>query len=142
MAGIRFNFQTRGLKEIETRLASLGEAGPIKQAMARRVQAEMKEIISQSQLLVPRDTGFLAQSAFTETPEVLGDRIEVTGGYAAEYAVYVHEDLSAFHDDGVARFLAIPYEQWERGALKRFGEDLRASRAVTVALQRVGGFRG
>lgn len=56
----------------------------------------------------PVDTGSLKSSHTVTRPERRGDRIQVTigaGGASADYAVYVHEDLSARHVTGQAKFL-------------------------------------
>lgn len=36
-------------------------------------------------------------------------------GASGEYAVIVHEDMDAVHDDGQAKFLEIPFIQTGRG---------------------------
>lgn len=64
--------------------------------------------IRKPQILNPRwtgHTGFLRDSAFVMEVEWDGVRLTVTIGFGAEYAVYVHEDLTAQHTNGQAKYL-------------------------------------
>ena len=52
--------------------------------------------------------GYLRNSGQVDKPEWNGDALQIKlgfGGPAAEYAVYVHEDLEAFHAEGEAKFV-------------------------------------
>lgn len=60
-------------------------------------------IQAEAQRRVPVDTGNLKGSAFTRKAH--DDEKSVVVGFGAAYAIYVHEDLNAFHDDGEAKFL-------------------------------------
>jgi len=60
-----------------------------------------------AQLLVPVDTGNLRNSAFTRK-EGKGWKTTVRVGFTARYAVYVHEDLMAYHRVGQAKYLEDP----------------------------------
>lgn len=56
-----------------------------------------------AQQRTPVDTGNLKGSAFTRrSPE---EENVVETGFGAAYAVYVHENLEAHHDNGEAKFL-------------------------------------
>lgn len=62
-----------------------------------------------SQELVPVRYGFLKSSAYTrKTPE---DPNVVEVGYAASYALYVHENLEAHHTVGQAKYLEVAVEE-------------------------------
>lgn len=76
-----------------------------------------EEIMNESQAEVPVDTSALKQSAFVEEQSkniLLGyggpaDTINPkTHQSASEYMYYVHEDLSAHHNTGKAKFLEDP----------------------------------
>ena len=74
----------------------------------------MSVVFSQSQQLVPVDTGMLrASGTFTHPPLGSGKppQAEITyGGGAVDYAVYVHEDLGAKHKAPTrAKFLEVPF---------------------------------
>lgn len=61
-----------------------------------------------SQRIVPIDLGVLRNSAFIKR-QGGGFETVMTVGYAAEYAIYVHEDLDAAHNEGTkAKFLEQP----------------------------------
>lgn len=61
-----------------------------------------------SQKLVPIDTGALRNSAFTRAKGA-GFDVVVQVGYTSSYAIYVHENMSAHHVKGIAKFLEVPY---------------------------------
>lgn len=79
----------------------------------------------------PVDTGALKSSHTVSRPVTRNDRISVTigaGGPAADYAVYVHEDLSKRHPVGEAKFL-------EKAVLEEastFDQDLAAGVKVLL----------
>ena len=63
---------------------------------------------------VPVKTGNLRATGFVQLPEDDGHQITVTlsyGGPAVDYAVIVHEDLTAHHPHGQAKYLSTPLEQ-------------------------------
>jgi hypothetical protein len=61
----------------------------------------------QSMLQVPVDTSALKNGAFTRS-KGKGWKAEVMVGYVAEYAVYVHEVMGAYHPIGKAKYLEDP----------------------------------
>ena len=64
-----------------------------------------------SQEIVPIDTGNLKAGAFTRS-EGKGFGTDVSVGYVAHYAVYVHENLEARHKPGKeAKFLEKPMRE-------------------------------
>lgn len=75
-----------------------------------------------SEEIVPVRTGNLKNSAFTRASGVGTPRPEVRVGYTAGYALYVHENLDAWHKPGKeAKFLEGPFrtEQTEMSRLVR-----------------------
>lgn len=77
-----------------------------------------------SQLLVPVDTGGLKGSAFTRK-EGEGFRAEVSVGYTASYAVFVHENLEANHPIGQAKFLEQPARDMRQELLETVWGEAR-----------------
>lgn len=75
------------------------------------------EILSDAQGLCPTGpTGDLKASGAVAVDRAAGEvAVHFGRGEAEEYAVIVHEDLSASHDDGQAKFLEIPFIQTGRG---------------------------
>lgn len=80
------------------------------QLTAEALYMEEEAVLSQSKLLVPVDTGRLRASGYAETPTI-GLFIEGEVGYETKYAVPVHENLSARHSVGQAKFLEVPAQQ-------------------------------
>lgn len=73
-------------------------------SMYQEAQVEMIE----SKKRCPVDTGRLRASGTVHRPRFAGSVITVEmtyGGPAVNYAVYVHEDLEAYHRVGEAKFL-------------------------------------
>lgn len=73
-------------------------------AMFEEFSIEMLEM----QRRTPVEFGHLRQSGHVELPVIRGNEIEVTlgfGGPAAPYAIYVHEDVEAYHEVGEAKFV-------------------------------------
>jgi hypothetical protein len=104
-------------------------------AGAALVQATMQsayDIFEDSQMVVPVDTGALRASGQVRPPEVSGTNVEVVIGYggpAADYAIYVHEDLEANHAPGTsAKFLEVPVlnrlPEWQDEIVHRVKELL------------------
>lgn len=63
----------------------------IEQGVAAGLYRTGVRILNRSQELVPVDTGRLKGSGRVLQPEVEGDRVTVTVGYGADYALIVHE---------------------------------------------------
>ena len=83
-------------------------------AIGRRVQAGLKRaglwLQGESQEECPVDTGTLKNSAATRaTGGGFGTEVEV--GYTTSYALFVHENMTAFHPVGKAKFLSDPLKR-------------------------------
>lgn len=99
-------FKLNGIPQMQARLRRIAVEYPEKvgAAMYKEAQIEMTE----SKRRVPVDTGALRASGIVSEPEVEGERVSVVmsyGGVAADYAIYVHENLDAFHPVGQAKYL-------------------------------------
>jgi hypothetical protein len=86
-------------------------------AVAKAMYQEMQVELTEMKRRTPVDTGMLKSSGIVLPPEE-GKKIRVQvvfGGMAAPYAIYVHEDLEAFHKIGQAKFVesvineSVPY---------------------------------
>ncbi len=78
---------------------------------AAAMYQEAEVIMAEAKSLTPVDTGALRASGHVNEPDVSENEVTVTmgfGGPAVDYAIYVHENLAAFHDDGQAKFLEQP----------------------------------
>lgn len=99
---LKFN----GLDAMRDKLKEIATKTPdrIKKALYQEAQIEMTE----AKRRTPVDTGTLRASGTVHEPTQEGDRISVLlsfGGAASGYAIYVHENLTAFHKTGSAKFL-------------------------------------
>lgn len=59
-------------------------------------------------------------------------------GYTAEYAVYVHENLEAFHPVGEAKFLEKPIRQYKRDMAKMIAREIANGTPPDQALLKTG----
>lgn len=68
-------------------------------------------VMTEAKTLCPVDTGTLRSSGHVKAPVFAGNDIEITlgfGGASAPYAAIVHEDLTAKHPSGQAKYLELP----------------------------------
>lgn len=75
------------------------------------------EVLDQAEDLCPTGaSGTLKRSGAVAVDRAAGEvAVHFGSGGAEEYAVIVHEDMEAEHDDGQAKFLEIPFIQTGRG---------------------------
>lgn len=92
-------------------------------ALGQGLYKEAAQVFEQSQQEVPVDTGNLRNSGilglpFTENGQMV---VEISyGGAAADYAIFVHEDLEARHQPGKkAKFLEGPLKRQTKGMSTR-----------------------
>lgn len=114
--------ELRGIDALQRRLARLGTEAP--RAVAAGLLEEAETIATRSAELVPVDTGTLRSSQHVTPPETRGGVTEVQiayGGPAAPYALAVHEDLTARHPVGQAKYLEQPATEALRGMVERLG---------------------
>jgi hypothetical protein len=68
-------------------------------------------VLGKASELAPVATGFLKASAHEEPAKLNGVEIEKKLSFTAAYAIYVHENLNAHHDQGQAKFLETALRQ-------------------------------
>lgn len=93
----------RGFKE---RIRAVRDKWPDRFAEAMGVEGEIE--VTEIKRRTPVDRGPLRASVHGEGPFREGRRIWykiVAGGPSAPYAIFVHEDLEAFHPVGQAKFI-------------------------------------
>lgn len=95
-----------GVKAMQDKIRKIAVGFPlmVKQALYIEAQIELTEAKRRTPFL----TGALRGSGIVEPPVQSGNTLSVTiafGGPAADYAVYVHENLEAHHPVGQAKFL-------------------------------------
>ena len=122
-----------GVGELRTALKRAGTlALP---ALSAAMIEEQEKVMASAKERTPVDFGVLRASGTVLPPKISGTGVEVVagfGGAASDYAVIVHEDLSANHPTGQSKFL-------ESAFLERAHEMPRALAAgVYAALKRLG----
>jgi len=99
-------------------------------ALGAALYQEGQEIISDSKdNYVPVDTAALKTSGHAELPEIKGNGVTVTigyGGAASKYAVIVHENLTARHPVGQAKYLEEPLNNAANGMAERLSAKAAA----------------
>jgi hypothetical protein len=106
-------------------------SGDVKSKLGAALYGVAQKVRLDSMKRTPVDTGALKSSHTVSSPKLTSDGVEVTigvGGASADYAVYVHEDLSKRHPNGEAKFL-------ERAVLEEsstFGHDLAKMLEVLI----------
>jgi hypothetical protein len=96
----------RGAHEMIEKLRQIAAKFPDRVAAALYQEAQIE--MTEAKRRTPVDTGTLRASGQVAQPARSGRNISVTlsfGGAAADYAIYVHENLEAHHRVGQAKFL-------------------------------------
>lgn len=94
----------KGLKDIQRTIKAIADAFPDKAAAALYQEAQIE--MTESKRRCPVKTGALRASGRVAEPERgPGNSLSVTLSYGTEYAIFVHENLEAFHPVGQAKFL-------------------------------------
>lgn len=105
----------------------------------KATEAMSKEIMDNSLQQVPRDTSTIAKSAYRVVSGNSKQGFQAEFGYggngnprnpktgapASQYMVVVHEDLSAKHKIGKAKFLEDPVRQYQAAAAGKYAKFLR-----------------
>ncbi len=106
MATTTREFSLSGVEKVQRNLILLASRVP--QQVAAALYAETQVLATESRRRTPVLTGALRQSHMVSRPVVQGRDISCqirVGGAAAPYAIFVHENLAAFHKVGRAKFL-------------------------------------
>jgi hypothetical protein len=118
-----------GSDQLKAALLALGVRAP--QVLAAALYQEAETIMTKAKELTPVKSGFLRGTGHPEPPVMQGDAVTVTLGFGTDYAVYVHENLTARHPVGQAKFLEQPVLEWadvaEARLAARVGHALEAS---------------
>ena len=93
----------RDIDKIQARLRGLPRA--LEECVRDAIAKYAAQVVESAQQLVPVDTGALRDSISV----VVKNESEVWIVASMEYALYVHEDLRAYHPRGQAKFVEIPF---------------------------------
>ena len=110
-----------GIAEVNAQLAKLVERD--QQAAMQALREEAETIMTESKRRVPVKYGTLKGSGFVEPTE---DGVRLAyGGAAADYAIYVHENLEANHPGGgEAKYLERPVLEALPGLAERVAKTM------------------
>jgi len=117
----------KGMKELKKALKSKGNQA--NEALAKALYQEAETIMNQAKRITPVDTGTLRNSGHVQQPKITRNAVEVMMGFggAAEYAIYVHENIHVRHRVGQAKFLEQPLNQAASGLSQRLASRIRDS---------------
>ena len=108
--GKRVHVDQQSLRRVLAKIEAKSQE--MKRKAAAFLYQRAQYVMTESKREVPVKTGALASSGFVEQPDVSRGSISVTMGYggpAREYAIPVHEDLTARHTEGrKAKYLEDP----------------------------------
>jgi hypothetical protein len=118
---------TKGFDELTARLGKMAERLP--QAIRQALYEEAQKVATASKRLTPVEWSNLKDSTDASLAVDAGElAAKVTvGGVAAPYAWYVHEDLTAHHDVGQAKFLHTAGKEAEVGWDERMGRRIASA---------------
>lgn len=122
MANARF--QLYGLREMIANMQQLARNSPkaLERAARKHGNIELTEMKRQT----PVDIGTLRDSGQLDVQWVRGSTLTIEwgfGGAAEDYAIYVHEDLDAWHRVGNAKFVERPLKEAEPYLMARIATD-------------------
>lgn len=76
-----------------------------KPLLSRYIVMKGEQIITRGKELVPVETGYLKGTGSVGSPKTQGDTVTLMVGFYADYAYFVHENLTARHVNGQAKYL-------------------------------------
>lgn len=113
-----------GGREAAADLRAMAKKSP--RAMERALYKYGNTEMGEAKRITPVEDGDLRDSGTVEEPLWRGETLSIElyfGGAAADYALTVHEDLEAYHEQGQAKFLETPLNQSEPYFDQRVGSD-------------------
>ena len=117
------------VKGTETLRQALADLTPrVERAAARALNQEHEAIMTEAKRRTPVDTGALRASGQVLPPEIRGTAIVSEGGFgnaAVKYSVYVHENLTARHPVGQAKFYESAILEAAAGMEERLAAEIR-----------------
>lgn len=129
---VTFHGLDRLLREFEDRIKELIPA------VEAALFIDAEQTITEAKKIVPVDEGILKASGHAQLPEIIDGVITVECGFGGPagsggpeqtkdvgYAVYVHEDLEAYHTVGQAKYLEVPFYARHRNFGARIARRVR-----------------
>lgn len=115
------SFRVSGSRKI---LRELEAAGPkMRDALAASIMVEGYEVWREGARRTPVEGGDLKRSWYVAPPTGRSvEDISVELGVGKKYAIYVHENLMAFHEVGGPQFISSVVNERRRGYVRRVGD--------------------
>lgn len=138
MAGSSFRVKFDGLEELIKKLDKRPE--DILRGAKGALYVEAEQTITDAKKLTPVDEGVLRASGHVQLPRGTPGGFEIELGFGGPagtgnigttnpedvgYAVHVHEDLTAFHTVGQAKYLEVPLNQRKSGFAERIAKRIK-----------------
>lgn len=135
----RYDVKWEGLEQLAKKLKARPEL--VSRATESALFIEAEETMAEAKKETPVDEGVLRGSGHVQLPTRDGDRVSVELGFGGPagtgnqgatnpedvgYAVYVHEDLTAHHTVGKAKYLEDPLNRRRSGLPRRLARRIRA----------------
>jgi hypothetical protein len=124
---MKISMKLKGDEEMRKNLLNCAKNCPMELLRACIEEMEIEKIEMQAR--TPVKTGLLRDSLAVMTPEVKNGKVIVTVGTDVEYAVFVHENLDAWHEEGEAKFI--------ESVLNEAADSIAARIAARIDLNRM-----
>jgi len=117
-----YSIIVKGREEVVRSLREM--AGNIPEAARRALWTGGSKMMNQSKKWCPVDTGILRASGAVSVPARGG--IAVSLGYYTDYAIYVHENMNAYHNPPTkAKFLEDAVNAGKEDMLNEFEAEMK-----------------
>jgi len=117
--------QVEGIENTVRLVQELGKEN--KKALRKGMEKAGRFLLARSKELVPVATGKLKRSGQSKVLNDSSGMPRYIVSYATPYALYVHEDLDAFHEVGQAKFLEKPAREYRLTLIHMIKEEVRKS---------------
>ena len=115
-------------QSIRKLFSNIDKSLPDTKDIVRALDLSAESIITEAKLRTPVDHGLLKASYSKDIDDHNSDKnIKVTISNNQEYAVYVHENLEAFHKVGEAKFLENAVNEKKQSVKKRLSSAISKS---------------
>ena len=144
MAGPSYSTEITGLAEMIAGMKA--RHSKVIDATKGSLRVEAEQTITAAKRLTPVDEGVLRSSGHAQDPVDIPHGVEIEMGFGGPagsnpdqegdvgYAVYVHEDLTARHTTGQAKYLEVPVNQRKLNMTRRLISRIKRRLGATSRL--------
>lgn len=109
----------------------------LQDALSAAIYQESLEVAAEAKKRTPVDTGRLRATGYAAPPVETMRGPEGEVGFGTNYAVYVHEALSAFHRVGGPKFLESVVNERQKGYRQRMADRVTANFAAGIGVSAI-----